>query len=216
MQVPWRWESAWTRGTDSDFGVLSKDEFGPEKHNGRDTTRRKFHGPSPSVPRPRPVLLAAVLAFVRRAHDIDGVLRIALLGSLTTEKAVPKDADLLVGLERGTDLGRLARARRQLQGAAGQINLGADIFLTDQDGDYLGRVCHYRQCHPRALCQARHCGRRDHLNDDLHVVTLSPKLIAAPPVELWPRVVRRCDVPADVEELLLAELTEDSGTRTTP
>ena len=174
--------------------------------------RRRYDTPSPSVPTPRPVLLKAALAFVRAARDTEGVLRIALLGSLTTEKPVPSDADLLVGLERETDLGKLARAGRQLQGAAGQINLGADIFLADETGDYLGRVCPFRKCHPRVLCRAQHCGRRDHLNDDLHVVTLSPKLIAAPPVELWPRVVRRQAVPADVEALLLAELAEDTRT----
>ena len=44
----------------------------------------------------------------------------------------------------------------------------------------------YRECHPRALCHAQHCGLRDHLNDDLDVVTLSGELIAAPPIELWP------------------------------
>ena len=178
--------------------------------------RRRSVAPRPSVPRPRPILLAAVLAFVRRARDIDGVLRIALLGSLTTEKPVPKDADLLVGIEGSTDPGKLARAGRQLQGAAGQINLGADIFLADETGDYFGRVCQFRECHPRVACKAQHCGKRDHLNDDLHVVTLSPPLIAAPPVELWPHIVRRCAVPIDVEELLLAKLTKDAGRLTTP
>ena len=47
---------------------------------------------------------------------------------------------------------------------------------------------------------------RDHLNDDLDVVTLSAALIAAPPVELWPEVIRRVPVPPDVESILLAEL----------
>jgi hypothetical protein len=58
----------------------------------------------------------------------------------------------------------------------------------------------------RVLCQARNCGRRQHLNDDLDIVTLSQELTAAPPVELWPAVVRRAAVPFDVEALLLAEL----------
>jgi len=55
-------------------------------------------------------------------------------------------------------------------------------------------------------CLAQHCGRREHLNDDLHVVTRSKELIAAPPVELWPNVIRRFVVPPDVEALLLTEL----------
>jgi hypothetical protein len=55
-------------------------------------------------------------------------------------------------------------------------------------------------------CLARNCGRRVHLNDDLDVVTLSKQLIAAPPVTLWPNVVRRATMPPDVEALLLTEL----------
>jgi hypothetical protein len=33
------------------------------------------------------------------------------------------------------------------------------------------------ECRPRALCVAQHCGERDHLNDDLHIVTLPQELI---------------------------------------
>ena len=76
-------------------------------------------------------------------------------------------------------------------------------------GRYLGRICHYRECHPRVLCRAQHCGQQNHLNDDLHIVTLSHELIASPPVELWPKVVRRLSVPADVEEALLNNLDQN-------
>ena len=85
-------------------------------------------------------------------------------------------------------------------------NLGADIYLADVTGRYFGRSCHYRECHPRVACRAQHCARREHLNDDLHVVTLSKQLIAAPPLDLWPTVIRRLTVSADVEALLLTEL----------
>jgi hypothetical protein len=94
-------------------------------------------------------------------------------------------------------------------GTAQTINLGADIFLADTTARYLGRICHYRECHPRVLCRAQHCGRRDHLNDDLHIVTLSQKLIASPPVDLWPNVVRRLSVPVDVEKTLVSQLERD-------
>jgi len=151
-------------------------------------------------------LLVAVGAFVRSARDCLGVKRIALIGSLTTTKAIPHDADVLVTIDDAVDLDRLATAGRRLKGAGQTINLGADIFLADESGAYLGRICHYRECHARALCKAQHCGRRDHLNDDLHVITLPRELIAAPPLELWPMVVRRLAVPADVEVLLLAGL----------
>lgn len=168
--------------------------------------RARSYPPSPSVPDPRRHLLVAVAAFVRSARDCGGVKRIALIGSLTTTKAIPHDADVLVTIDDAVDFDRLATAGRRLKGAGQTINLGADIFLAGESGDYLGRICHYRECHPRALCRAQHCGRRNHLNDDLHDLTLPRELIAAPPLELWPRVVRRLTVPADVEALLLADL----------
>jgi hypothetical protein len=169
--------------------------------------RARSYPPSPSVPDPRRHLLVAVDAFARLARDCLGVKRIALVGSLTTIKAIPHDADVLVTIDdAAVDFDRLATAGRRFKGAGQNINLGADIFLADESGGYLGRICHYRECHPRAACRAQHCGHRDHLNDDLHVLTLPHELIAAPPLELWPRVVRRLTVPADVEALLLAEL----------
>jgi len=157
------------------------------------TKRKRYNqprGPSPSVTEPRRPLLLAVLAFVRAARSCPGVQRISLLGSIVTAKAIPKDIDVLVTIDGAMDLTRLARAGRRLMG-------------------YLGRICHYRECHPRALCQAQHCGQRDHLNDDLHIVTLSQELIASPPVDLWPKVVRRVSVPADVDDALLNKLEHD-------
>ena len=178
----------------------------------RRSNRRPF-GPRPSVPDPRRHLLAAVLAFVRDARALPGVQRIALVGSLTTVKPVPKDADVLVTFDVATELYPLARIGRRLKGAGNAINLSADIFLADESGRYVGRICRYRECHPRAACRARHCGRRQHLNDDLHVVTLNPELIASPPVDLWLRIVRRAVVPADTEALLLAELETNETLR---
>jgi hypothetical protein len=61
------------------------------------------------------------------------------------------------------------------------------------------------------LCRAQHCGRSEHLNDDLHVVTLKPALIASPPIELWPHVVRRVAVPADTEALLVGKLEKEAA-----
>ena len=171
--------------------------------------RRRPRDPSPSVAEPRRPLLVWTLSFVRAARLCPGVLRIALLGSLTTAKAIPKDVDLLVTIDRTMDLTQLARAGRRLQGFAQTINLGADIFLADAAGHYLGRICHYRDCHPRVACRAQHCGLRAHLNDDLHVVTLSKDLLASPPIELWPKIVRKLTVPADVEETLLTKLQRD-------
>jgi hypothetical protein len=175
--------------------------------------RRLPPEPRPSVADPRAHLLAAVLAFVRDARTLRGVLRIALVGSLTTSKPVPKDADVLVTIEGAMELASLARVGRRLMGQMQAINLGADIFLADEASQYLGRICHYRECRDRAACHARHCGEREHLNDDLQVITLESTLIRAPPIELWPHIVTRDVVPVDTEALLLSELTKDGVAR---
>ena len=175
---------------------------------GRPVLTRRYvdPGPRPSVPNPREALLRVALEFVRAASACPGVARIALIGSLATPKPVPKDVDMLVTLEDGMDLDPLATVSRRLKGRAQSFNLGADIFLCDRAGRYLGRVCGFRECHPRARCLAMHCGRRDHLNDDLEVVTLDTSVTLSPAFVLWPEVERRADAPQDVERLLLAPL----------
>ena len=92
-------------------------------------TSRQDTRPQPSVPDPRRHLLRAVLAFVRAARSAPGVRRIALLGSLATDKPVPKDADVLVTIDADINLAPLARLGRRLKGTAQTINLGADISL---------------------------------------------------------------------------------------
>jgi hypothetical protein len=57
-------------------------------------------------------------------------------------------------------LTELARAGRRLMGRAQTINLGADVFLADTTGRYLGRICHYRECNPRVLSRSSIAGKR--------------------------------------------------------
>src|SRR5688572_26213252 len=152
----------------------------------------------------RGLLIAEVRTFVMRVRRLSGVLRVALIGSLTTAKQNPKDADLLVWIDDGADLAPLAAAARQLKGKAQSRNCGADVFMVNSNDAYLGRTCHYRDCRPgiRTSCRARHCGRRPHLCDDLHVLKLRREVIATPPLDLWPSVVVRARLPEDVRELV--------------
>ena len=117
----------------------------------------------------------------------------------------PKDADVLVMVDDHAGLTSLATAGRRLKGRAQSRNKGADVFRADPSGNYIGRICHWRECRPgvRVACDARHCGRRPFLHDDLDDVTLDPLLIKAPPIELWPRIVRRVELPSDVEAQLI-------------
>lgn len=155
----------------------------------------------------RSTLLALALEFAKAAPSCVGVVRVAMLGSILTTKPRPKDVDVLVTVTPMVDLPRLAKLGRRLKGSAqARLNSGADVFLADEMGRYLGRICHYRQCHPRVLCHAKHCGAVQHLADDLDAVCLDTTLIATPPVQLWPEVVTRLSVPEDVERLLLAPL----------
>lgn len=158
----------------------------------------------------RSLLLDAVLQFTCQARDLPGVRRIALIGSLTTPKPKPKDADVLVTVEPTLDLTKLARLGRQLKGTGQTRNSGADIFLAHPDEQYIGRICGWRECRfgLRMACRASNCGRREYLNDDLHVVNLDTQVIKHPPLELWPAVVCRQNVPVDVIQRLVDPLVD--------
>ena len=87
-----------------------------------------------------------------------------------------------------------------------------DLFLADEQHNYLGRTYPWKRCEPgvRIRCEAQHCGTRPFLYDDLHVIRLSKELIAQPPIELWPAVVSRVPLPADLEEIVIRPLNQDS------
>jgi hypothetical protein len=152
----------------------------------------------------RDTLLEAALWFVPSAARLPGVQRIALIGSIVTDRPSPKDVDLLVYVTNDVDLAPLAELGRRLKGRLQSHSRGADVFLANGRGRYLGRTCSWKRCRPgiRASCDALHCGRRPFLHDDLATVKLADSLIGAPPLELWPVVVRRVVLPADVERFV--------------
>lgn len=171
--------------------------------------RREFHEPAPDPTR-RPNLLRHALEFILGAREVRGVLRIAMLGSILTDKPCPKDIDLLLTIADDADIETLAPLARRLQGRGQSLASGADLFLADATHRYVGRVCHYRECWPRRACRARHCGLRGHICDDLDIVDLSTALVSEPPLELWPRLVERITPPADVRELLIRPFCRQS------
>lgn len=104
--------------------------------------------------RTREHLLEAAATFVDRAKTIQGVQRIALIGSITTPRREPNDVDLLLTIREDADVAAIAAAGRKLKGHAGNIGRGADVFLAHPDGTYLGRTCPWRECrsrHPHSL-----------------------------------------------------------------
>ena len=151
-------------------------------------------------PHIREQLIGLVIDFVEAAIVIPGVKRIALIGSLATEKPDPKDADVLVWVSDDADLAPLARVSRKLLGRAQSLNHGGEVFLSDTNGKYIGRICHWKECAPgiRVRCDALNCGKRKYLHDDLNTVKLSDNLIANPPIDIWPVFTARVPVPNDV------------------
>ena len=75
--------------------------------------------PSAATGDPRQFLLMAVRTFVHEICGLAGLHRIALMGSLTTDKPTPKDADVLVTIDPGLELTDLARAARRIWGSLG-------------------------------------------------------------------------------------------------
>ncbi len=138
-----------------------------------------------------------------------GVTRVALIGSLAADVAEPRDADLLVSVQDDANLATLAKLGRRWRAFVQSLHCSGDIFLTDLQGNYLGRTCPWKECgtqiNPR--CDARHCGRRRFLHDDLNTIRLSRQVTALPPIELWPHVVQRSPAPDDVHEILLKPLS---------
>jgi hypothetical protein len=147
-------------------------------------------------------LLLGVQAFVRDASRLVVTEWIALGGSLTTDKANPKDADVMVGLKPGLDLKALAILGRRLKGHGQHINSGADIFLFENNR-YIGRTCGYRDPWTRVACQHNHCSSgRPYLCDTSQNVRLKDGLENHRHILLWPEWKAEIEVPKDVREIL--------------
>jgi predicted nucleotidyltransferase len=151
----------------------------------------------------REQLLAHLPWFVSAVAKLPGVRRVALVGSITTNKQNPKDIDFLVAVEDDFDLEPLARLGRKIKGRAQQMNRGADIFIADAHDRYVGRTCSWKSCGPgiRRSCDALNCGKRHYLHDDLETVTLSQETVRAV-LELWPSLERRAGLPDDLKRTL--------------
>jgi hypothetical protein len=155
---------------------------------------------SASHPSTRDHLISAALDFCEQASRMPGVERVAFIGSICTEKREPKDVDLLLTITPAVDMEHLAKLGRTLKGRAQNINHGADIFLSNTDGEYIGRTCHWRECRPgvRMACKALNCGRVQYLHDDLQTVEIGRHQIANPPLIVYPKCIVNSPVPSNL------------------
>lgn len=163
----------------------------------------------PHRPSKRAPLCEAVVKFVKNARSIDGVEMISLIGSLATEKPIPKDVDLLVKVSTeisDQSIRDLATQKRKLLGKTMKTgdSCGADVFICDSENEYLGRMCSYRECHPRRSCEAQSCG--DYINDDFHNITLDKSILEKPSITLWPEIAANVEIPQDVESIIVSGL----------
>jgi len=161
----------------------------------------------------RAILITEAFRFIDRVVTLTGVRRIALLGSIVTSKADPKDVDILITIDDGADLTALATAARRLKGMAQAKNKGADIFLANPAGEYIGRICHWSRCGPqfRSTCDAWNCGVRHYLHDDFGDIRLNPGLVKEPSLEIWPTVIYRQKVADDLLPFLAKYEVNRSG-----
>jgi hypothetical protein len=148
----------------------------------------------------RAFLITEAFRFIDRVVTLPGLRRIAMLGSIITPKVDPRDVDLLITLDDDADLTALATAARRLKGIAQGKNKGADIFLANPAGEYIGRICHWSRCGPqfRSTCDAWNCGVRHYLHDDFGDIRLNPRLVKEPPLEIWPTLIYRQKVADDL------------------
>jgi hypothetical protein len=152
----------------------------------------------------RAFLIEEAFRFINKVVAMPGIRRIAIIGSLVSTQSDPKDADILITIDDDADLTTLATAARKLKGAAQTKNKGADVFLVNLSGLYIGRICHWRECGTgiRATCDARHCGQRHFLHDDLGDINLDPRLVLEPPVDVWPTIIYRAAVASDLSHCI--------------
>jgi len=166
----------------------------------------------PPLPDLRKIMFDEVRRFVGIVRKLSGFQRIALIGSLASDKEFPKDIDLLVTITDDCDLSALAKLGRQIAGQMAIQGAGADVFLASCQGEYLGRICSWKKCGRgiRASCDALSCGVRRYLHDDFGTIRLSKELIQSPPVQLWPEATAVPECPSDLIEQLIQPLLAES------
>jgi len=149
----------------------------------------------------RGALLLAAKWFFNRATKLESVTRIALIGSICTDKKNPKDIDILLTIAPAADIAPISKLKRQMSGRIQRGLLGADIFLAEE-GSYIGRPCRFREPHPRVGCaqDGLRCDfNRPFLCDTSCSFELKKEVITSPPIILYPRLLTAGKIPADVQ-----------------
>ncbi len=157
--------------------------------------------PQPDRDTDRGALLLAAKWFFNRATKLESITRIALIGSICTDKKHPKDIDILLTIAPAADITPISKLKRQMGGRIQRGLLGADIFLMEEDR-YIGRPCRFREPHPRVGCaqDGLRCNfDRPFLCDTSNSFELKNEVITSPPIILYPRLLAAGKIPVDVQ-----------------
>lgn len=128
-------------------------------------------------------LLVGVAQFAEKLHSCASVVEIGLAGSLASDDEYPNDIDAVLFLDHVDELSVIARFARQMS----SITASWEVFVFTRDFSYLGRICHYKVCRPRAACADKRCGIYPHMYD-LSNFVFDPGVFFSSPFRLfWTR-----------------------------
>lgn len=151
----------------------------------------------------RTIFIQHALEFAEQLSRKQGVLRVAIVREITQPVKEPEILCLLVTISEEAPIRPIADIGRKLAGRMLSMPraAGSDLFLANEQHEYLGRTCLYRECHPRVRCEGNQCNG-SYICNDFHVFTLEKEVIQSPPVEVFPRVVIRDRIPNDLRRAL--------------
>jgi len=121
--------------------------------------------------------------FKELVSNIESVIEIALFGSLTAEKKIAKDIDLMVFVENTHCIDKLAGCHRQV---LGRYHSSPDVFVFTKDRYFLGNICHRKECPSQSVeCRVEGCGKIKYIAQRPGFVFQEHKVFKNKPRILW-------------------------------
>ena len=106
------------------------------------------------------ILREAANEFIKKASVLQGVLEIAIVGSVAGGDPHPNDLDISLVADNLDELVQISKCARQMS----KYYHGWEVFLFDKNLMPLGRICHRRQCPSQSIdCCVPGCGNPPHL-----------------------------------------------------
>lgn len=122
--------------------------------------------------------------FVESVSKIDGIIEIALFGSLVTgKKRIAKDIDLMVFIEDINCIDKLALCHRRV---LGKFHANPDVFVFTKNKQFLGNICRRKECPARSVdCQVLDCGKIKYIRKRQNLIFNERNIFKNKPRLLW-------------------------------